>query len=70
MTRQEIGYRIQGRRQSLNIKQEDLAELTGITTRTIYAIESGIGNPSLSTLEKIADVLGLELRIDIKKTDE
>lgn len=46
----EIGQLIQKRRDSLQIKQEDLAELSGITTKTIYMLEKGKGNPSFSTL--------------------
>jgi len=70
MTKQEIGNFIQSRRSALSMNQEDLAELTGITTKTIYLVENGRGNPSLATLEKILDVLGLELSVHIKKTVE
>lgn len=70
MIKQEIGNFIQSRRAALSMKQEDLAELTGITTKTIYLIESGAGNPAVATLEKILDVLGLELSVQIKKTSE
>lgn len=70
MTKQEMGKFIQSRRAALSMKQEDLAELTGITTKTIYLIESGAGNPAVATLEKILNVLGLELSVQIKKTVE
>ena len=70
MNKQKIGNFIQLRRAALSMNQEDLAELTGITTKTIYLIESGTGNPSVSTLEKMLDVLGLELSIQIKKKVE
>lgn len=66
MTRQEIGHIILKRRQDLSLKQADLAELTGITSKTIYLIENGTGNPSLETLEKIAGVLGLEIKMQIR----
>ena len=70
MNKQEIGNLIQFRRSFLSINQEDLAELTGITTKTIYLVENGTGNPAISTLEKILDVLGLELSVQVKKTIE
>lgn len=69
MNKQEIGNLIQSRRIALSMNQEDLSELTGITTKTIYLVESGVGNPSVATLEKILEVLGLELLVQIKKTD-
>ncbi|HEU0228571.1 MAG TPA: helix-turn-helix transcriptional regulator [Arachidicoccus soli] len=58
------------RREFLSLKQEDLAEMAQVTIKTIYMIESGKGNPSLQTLEKIMAVLGLELIMRIKQTDE
>lgn len=63
----EIGHIIQNRRIALSIKQEDFAEMTGITAKTIYLVESGNGNPSIDTLNKLLEILGLEISIDIKK---
>lgn len=66
----QIGRLIAERRGLLNLKQHDLAEMTGITTKTIYLIENGKGNPSLDTLREILDVLGLDIFVDIKKMPE
>ena len=68
MTITEIGNIIRQRREYLLLKQEDLSELSGLSIRTIYQIENG-SNPSAKTLEKILEVLGLELTIQVKKTD-
>ena len=38
-----------------------------MSTNTLYQLERGISNPSLLVLTKIADVLGLELRLEVKK---
>lgn len=62
----ELGHIIQTRRTELNLKQEDLAEMTGLSSKTIYLIENGTGNPSHNTLEKILSVLGLEIQVQIK----
>ena len=70
MNKVEIGHIIQSRRNSLSIKQEDLAEMTGITSKTIYLIESGNGNPSIDTLNKLLETLGLEISVDVKKLNE
>lgn len=67
MNKTEIGKIIAQRRESLSLKQEDLAEMAGITAKTIYLIESGKGNPSLKTLEQIMTVLGLAITVDIKR---
>lgn len=43
------------------LTQQDLAEMTGITTKTLSSIELGQTNPSYSTIEKLLDVLGYKL---------
>lgn len=70
MNKIELGKIIQKRRDFLSIKQEDLSEMTGITSKTIYLIENGKGNPSFDTLNKLLDVLGFEICIDIKMLDK
>ena len=52
--------------------QENLAKLSGVGLRTLKQFESGKGNPTLQTIQKIADVLGLEVCLKVKTeiTDE
>ncbi|MBK7633627.1 MAG: helix-turn-helix transcriptional regulator [Saprospiraceae bacterium] len=57
---------IKERRETLHVTQESLAELSGVGLRTLKQFESGKGNPTLSTLQKISDVLGMELCLKIK----
>jgi y4mF family transcriptional regulator len=66
MDAQFLGLQVKNRRESLSLKQEDLAEMAGVTIKTIHLVESGKGNPSLETLNKIIDVLGFELVLQIK----
>lgn len=54
---------IRSRRMALGLKQEDLAEMAGVSLSTIKDMDRGEGNPSLATLEKVVEVLGLELRL-------
>jgi transcriptional regulator with XRE-family HTH domain len=63
---------IKGRREDLKVNQEHLAKLSGVGLRTLKQIESGKGNPTLQTIQKIADVLGLEVCLKVKSeiTDE
>lgn len=58
---------VKDRRDTLKISQADLADITGLGMRTIRLIESGKANPSLSTLEKLVDALGMEIKIELKK---
>ena len=64
-----LGETIKKRRKELRITQPHLAELANISTNTLYKLERGIGNPSLDVLNKLVDVLGMELIIDVKKNN-
>jgi len=67
MHREELIQALKDRREALKVNQEYLAELSGVSLRTLKAIESGKGNPTLDTLNKLAEVLGMELKLEIKK---
>ena len=62
----EIIQTIKERREVLQVTQETLAELSGVGLRTLKQLESGKGNPTLLTLQKIADVLGMEVCLKVK----
>lgn len=62
----QVGETIKQRRQRLDIRQKDLADLAEVGLRTLIAIENGTSNPSFETLTKIVDVLGLELNLAVK----
>ena len=54
----QILNKVLDRRQHLGMTREELAALTGLTTRTIYTIESGGDyDPKLSTMIKLAKAL-------------
>lgn len=59
---------IKDRRKTLSISQQDLAEMAGLGVATIKDIERGKGNPSLSTVARILDVLGMELVFKVRQT--
>lgn len=59
---------VKDRRSVLGISQLDLAEMAGISLATVKDIERGAGNPSMKTVAKILEVLGLEMEFRIRKT--
>lgn len=67
MNLSEIAKTLRSRRESLILRQEDLAEMSGVATKTIHSVEAGSSNPSLETLLKLADILGLEIVVQVKK---
>lgn len=62
-----IGGIIRSRRKSRKIAQEQLADIAGISPRTLRDIEKGVANPELETLMKICNVLGMEIKIEVIK---
>lgn len=63
---EEIGSSIRNRRELLELLQTRLAQIAGVSTRTIQLVEMGKANPSLETLLKITEPLGLELKLTLK----
>ncbi len=57
---------IKERREALQVTQETLAEQSGVGLRTLKQFESGKGNPTLTTIQKLVDVLGMEVCIKLK----
>ena len=50
-------------RNETGITQQQLSKLTGINQSNLSRIENGNGNPSLSTLQRIASAFGKKLSI-------
>ena len=63
MTHQEIIATIRNHRKSLGITLAELSEKVDIRATTICDIENGKRNPSLTTLLRITDALGLTLSL-------
>lgn len=61
---------IKERREMMRVTQETLAELAGVGLRTLKQLERGKGNPTLQTLQKLTDVLGMEVSIQVRKPRE
>ena len=59
---------MKSRREALQLSQQDLAEMATVSLATIKDIERGKGNPSLSTVQKIREVLGLEIEYKVRQT--
>ena len=51
-------------RLSQNMTQKELSERTGITQADISRIENGTRNPSLAMLKRLAEGLGMQLKLE------
>lgn len=63
----ELRETIKERRATLGITQLDLAEMAEVSLATVKDIERGKGNPSLETILKLLNVLGLEMNFHVRK---
>ncbi len=66
----QLVLQIKQRREELQITQETLAEIAEVGLRTLKQFESGKGNPTLQTITKISEVLGMELKLQIKPLNQ
>jgi transcriptional regulator with XRE-family HTH domain len=67
MHQENLIERLKSRREELGVTQEQLAELAAVALRTVKELDAGKGNPTISTLTKLADVLGMELKLEVKR---
>lgn len=63
----EISDYIVRRRKTLKISQRELAELSGISLHSLSNLESGKGNPTLESLLKVADTLGVTIAAGVNR---
>lgn len=63
----ELGNTIKERRSTLVITQKHLAELAEVSVNSIVKIENGKMNPSVEMVDRIAEILGMELTLQVKK---
>ena len=65
--KKNIGNQIKKRRKFLKITQKHLSELTGVSLRSLQMIENGQINTTIEQLDKILNVLGLKIKLEIKQ---
>jgi len=66
MTPGQLATIIKKRREILKITQEQLADTAEVGLRTLKSIESEKANPTIETVTKLAEVMGMELKLKIK----
>ena len=65
--KEEIGQIIKNRRKELKMEQVDLQDYAEVGSTTLSKLEMGKLNITIDNLEKITEVLGLELIIKVKE---
>ena len=60
--KRNFGKRLRQLRQARGLTQEALAEALGVHVRTVRNMEAGVHGPQFDNLEKLAQVLGVEVK--------
>lgn len=63
--RQKIGSQLKALRESAGLTQSQMAEKTGLQRANIARVEGGKCNTGIDTIQKMCDIIGVE--IEIKK---
>jgi len=69
MDKKQIATFIKKRRKQLELTQQELAQMSNISTRKLSDIETANGATTIDTLNKVCDILGLEVVLKIKGVD-
>ncbi len=64
--KQTIGEQVKKRRIALRMEQVDLQDYAEVGSTTLSKLEQGKANITVETLEKILEVLGLEIVVKVK----
>ena len=68
-TLKDVSKTLRERRRELGVSQADLARLSGLSLHGVSDIETGKGNPTLETLLKLVEVLGLGILLKPTKPE-
>lgn len=63
----ELGARVRAERERFGLTQAELAQRMGTTQPAVARLEAGGVTPSLDTLHRAAEALGLELVVDFRR---
>ena len=67
---EKIGKQISERRKKLKLSLMDLAEISGVSPRTINSVELGKANPSINVLNKMVKPIGFVVTLSERVTHE
>ena len=67
---EKIGKQISERQKKLKLSLMDLAEISGVSPRTINSVELGKANPSINVLNKMVKPIGFVVTLSERVTHE
>ena len=70
LTNQLLGQRLKKRRNEMGFSLRELAGQTDLTAAFLSQVERGVSNPSLNSLQRIADALGVPLLFFLEEKED
>ena len=67
--RVELGPVVRQRRRELGLRQDELADLAGVSTRFVHTLEAGKPSIQMDRVVAVLEVLGLELAVQPRRHD-
>ena len=64
-----LGPVVRERRRELGLRQDELADLAGVSTRFVHTLEADKASVQLDRVVAVLDVLGLQLRVTPREPD-
>ncbi len=58
-----LGKVLKERRSEMGMNQDELSRKSNVAIKSIHSIERGKANPSIKTLNKLIEILGMDLII-------
>ncbi|MFM1912416.1 MAG: hypothetical protein RIR51_254 [Bacteroidota bacterium] len=58
-----LGKILKERRSEMGMNQDELSKKSNVAIKSIHSIERGKANPSIKTLNKLIEILGMDLII-------
>lgn len=65
-----FGNLVRTRRRELGLRQDELADLAGVSTRFVHSLEADKPSVQLDRVVAVFDVLGLALSVTVRHADD
>lgn len=66
----DLGSLVRARRRDLGLRQDQLAELAGVSERFVSALEGGKRSVQLDKVDAVLEALGLRLEVQRRRSSQ
>lgn len=62
----DVVMALKAAREARDLSLQDVCDRSGITRASLSLLENGHGNPTMTTLRRVADAIGVEIMVSVK----